>query len=480
MGALREKEIVVTDEVRQRVRQYLQYFTGPSDGDESEGPPEIPERFLVAQGRPAIDAKDGGFEQDDALGQPTPDWQGDAPIDYYALNSIRTVEAGTTVGRIISPTDGEYGLDVLGRIVRPRRMNGTPLNLGNGLRTADDDPLRVEAEVPGRFQHRGNTIEMQEVLKIPQDVDFTSGSIDSVVDVYISGGIKPNFTVKTTKALTVARAVEAAELRVAGDIQARGGIFGKESGRCVMAGGSITTNICDAANLRAAGDIRVSKEIINCNVWTAGELQIEHGAIIGGDIYARRGVKVKRVGNEAGLSTRITVGIDGAVLYRAEQMDKQVRKHQEQAEQIRARVQPLLADVKRLTPEQREQATELTAKADEIELAADDIVAQRDQMLKQATPDGNPGVEVSGILHPGVTLGFGLRETTIRTAFKGPIRVEERNVEGATSIAVVNQLTASVNVLPSVAVDLERFKKDEQTSGGPDGTRQDQRGKSQS
>ncbi|MFQ5807641.1 MAG: hypothetical protein ACE5I3_14440, partial [Phycisphaerae bacterium] len=106
----------------------------------------------------------------------------------------------------------------------------------------------------------------------------------------------------------------------------------------------------------------------------------------------------------------------------------------------------------------------------------DDLVAERKQMLERAKPDRNPGVDITGTLYPGVVLVFGLRETTIKTPVRGHVRVEERRVKGATEIVVVNQLTASVFVLPSVAVDLERFEKVEQESGAPDGAGQDQRG----
>jgi hypothetical protein len=456
--ALKERGIWLTESVRERARKYVEALTQAQAAVARGAQTELPERFLVAEGRPATEARDGDFVWDEAFQQELQDWQGDAPVNYYSLNSIVTIETGTVIGRIIPPTNGVAGRDVYGQETAPRRKTGRPLQLGHGLRTADDDPEKVVTEAPGRLVREGDTLHMDELLKIRGDVDFEVGNVDACVDVHIYGDVKPNFSVKTTKSLTIKRAVEAAELQAGGDIHVRGGLFGHESGRRIQAGGSITASICDAALLEATGDVSISREIINSTIRTNGQLLIEHGSIIGGEVYARNGVKVKHAGSNAGVATRIAVGTDGAVLYRAQQIDKEIRQSQEQAEQIRTRVQPLLANLKRLTAAQREQATELMCKADEIETAGERRASERDEMLAEAQPAGKPGVDVSGTLHPGVVLVFGLREAAVKAPIKGPVRVEERQVKGATEIAVVNEVTASVMVLPSARVAVRRLR----------------------
>ncbi len=469
VDALTEKGIEISDAVRERINEYVQIVADGSQSDGDDGPPEIPERFLIAEAQVAVDANNGEFVWNEEFEKQARDWQGGAAINYYTANAILTIEANTPVGQIKPPTESVVGKDVLGGDIPPRRKHGLPLKLGHGLRMAEDDSGQVVTEVPGRLEYEGNTICMKEVLTIPGDVDFKSGNIDSVIDVHIGGSIKPNFIVKTTGSLTVGGAVDAGEVDVGGDIQVRGGIFGQESGCRVKAGGSITASICDSSELEAGGDVCITKEIINGNVRTTGQLRIEHGSIIGGEIYARSGAKIKHAGSEVGVPTRIAVGVDGAVLHRTRKMEKQIQKHLEQAEQIRSRVQPLLINMKRLTPTQREQATELMAKTEEIGIVAEDLTAERERMLAETTPDGKVGIEIAGTVYQGVVLVFGLRETTLKNAFKGPMKVEERQVKGVKEITIVNSLTASEIPLPSAAVDVERFKEPEQESGESDG-----------
>jgi hypothetical protein len=92
ISVLTEKEIELTDAVRERVRQYLEIISGASQGDADGGPPEVPQRFLIAEGRAAVDAKNGEFEWDEAFSKRVQDWQGDAPVNYYTMNSVVTIE----------------------------------------------------------------------------------------------------------------------------------------------------------------------------------------------------------------------------------------------------------------------------------------------------------------------------------------------------------------------------------------------------
>ena len=473
MAALDEQAIEVTDLVRERVEEYIGIIGGSTESQGADGPPEIPERFLIAEGQPPADAKHGDVEWHGAFVQDAQDWEADARANHYAANSILTVGADTVVGRIIRPTPGHDGRDVFGKEVRPKRSKGLPMELGDGLTTAADDPLQVVTTVPGRLVRQGQKLRMDEVLEISGDVDFRSGNVDSVIDVHIRGDIKPNFVVKTAKSLTVQGSVEAARLNVDGNIQVRGGLFGQDSGCNVQAGGEVTAAICDGVKVEAGGDIRISKEIINSELRTAGELLIEHGSLIGGEVFARNGVKLKYAGTELGVPTRIAVGRDGVVVYRVQKIDAQIGKQAQQAEQSRTQVQPLIADLKRLTPAQREQATEMLAKATDCERGTVELRAQRDRMLEEAAPEKKPGIEVEGILYPGVVLVFELREARVKAPVKGPVRVEERQIEGVTEIAIVNELTASVVPLPSAMVDVRRFELAEQEPGVSDGAEQE-------
>ena len=465
---LEDKSIAQSKATQEKISQYVALYAGTGSG---EGPAEIPERFLIAEGVSAEEACHGKFVWAEEYQTHIADWQGGGAVDYYSANSVVTVEANKEIGRICPPVPGKVGRDIYGKEIIPRLMSGNPITIGAGLHVSEQASDVLVTEVAGRLEQDGQTIAMKEVLQINGDVDFASGNVDSVIDVHVAGDVKPKFQIKSKKSITIGGAVEAAELHAEKDIQIRGGIFGRDEDNVVQAGGDVTVSICDGMRVIAGGNLSVTREILNGRITVDGELRIEHGSIIGGEVYARDGAKIRNAGSELNVATRLAVGFDGEVLYRAHQMEMQVRKQTEQAHQIQKSVEPLLKNMKRLTPAQREQATELMAKATEIETAADDLDQQRKDMLAAAAPRQTPGIDVLGTVYPGVVLVFGLREATIKLPLKGPLRVEERQMKGVSEIVMVNPLTGSVITLPNGPVDLNRFKKSETKTGGTHGNK---------
>lgn len=477
--ALAQKSrLLVNEDVGRRLHEYAELIGAYAAAEKSgaEGKPEIPERFLIAEGRAPVEGAHATFEWAPEYARSVQDWQGDDAINYYELNSVVTIEAGASIGRIVRERDGVLGTDVFGKETRPKVLNGQPLKVGNGLKLSDAKAGTIVTEQAGRVVEKDGKLFLDPVLTVGQDVDFSSGNVDSVIDVHIRGTVKPNFVVKSTGAITIESAIESAAVESGGDLQVRRGIFGQDSDYVIRVGGDLTTNICDSTQIEVTGDATVSREIITSRLYIRGQLNIEHGAVVGGEVYARNGAKIKVVGSDLGVETRIAVGEDGAAMYRAQQLEGQVKKYREQAEQIRTTVQPLLANVKRLTPAQREQATELMCKADDVDRTTDDMLAERDRIREDAKPVEGVGLDLLGEIHPGTVVVFGLREVVFKKPLQGPVRIEERAIKGRTQIAVVNQTTGSVTPMPCAPVDVERFKQQdaEQAAGETDGADEQQ------
>jgi uncharacterized protein (DUF342 family) len=455
LAVLAQHEIEITDDVRERVAQFARLIVG---GGRVR---EIPERFLIAVGKPPVEATDGDFEWDEIFKRRVQDWRGNAPVDYYVMNTILTVEPDTVVGHMRPPKPGQDGRNVFGRDVSPNRRVGLPLKLSNGLQLKSDDSKQVVTTVAGRLVRQRETLRVNEVLDIRGDVDFRSGNVDSVIDVHVAGDIKPRFAVDTVKSLTVYGSIEAARVNVGGDVQVRGGLFGQESGCQIESGGDVVAGICDGAEVVAQGDIRVPREVINSKLRAGGQLLIENGSIIGGEAYARNGLKAKQAGSAAGVVTRIAVGVDGAVLYRARKIDERIAKRKQQASRLHAQVKAMLANPARVTSAQREQAAELVAKIKEVGRAASELATQRDQLVEEGSPANPATIELETMLNVGVVLVFGLKEARIEAPVKGPLLIEERPHGRSTQIVIVHRSTGTVTPLIADAVNTDRFEQDD-------------------
>ena len=159
--------------------------------------------------------------------------------------------------------------------------------------------------------------------------------------------------------------------------------------------------------------------------------------------------------------TRIAVGVDGAVLYRARKIDERIEKRKQQASRLHAQVKALLADPARVTSAQREQAAELVAKVKEIGRAASELAAERDRLIEEGSPANPATIELETMLNVGVVLVFGLKEARIEAPVKGPLRIEERPHGRKTQIVIVHKSTDTVTPLIADAVNTDRFAQDD-------------------
>jgi uncharacterized protein (DUF342 family) len=461
-AALTAARIALTDDAQQHIAELLGIIAG-GGGD---GAAEIPEKFLIATGRAAQEAVDGRFEWYPDFHVTPPDVDSDERIDYYSRCSIITVNAETAVGRLHPPVDGANGVDVHGADVRPRKPRGLRIELGNGLTTAPADPQEIVTTVAGRVVLNHHKLRVEEVLQVPGDVDFDTGNIESTVNIEIRGAVRANFRVHTTKSLVAGGTIEAAQVEADGDVTCLKGLVGNQGKGLVRAGGIVTARFINEANVTATGGIRVARSMVGAQVHTDGDLLIENGAVLGGNTYARQGITARTLGSDACVRTAVAVGIHPRQALQLREIDERIKEWQKLTDQIRARVQPLLAQLKRLTPAQRERATELLSKADELELQIGDAQTQRQALLDQMATPEPPRVIVNREIYPGVRIAIGLREVVFDKLNHGPLVIEERKVSGATEIVAVSRRTGSVTVLRARELDLTPYQETAPDTGG--------------
>ena len=112
LAILEQEGLEVTDDVRARLAQYTQIIGKRGGAGGNDGSRKTPQRFLLCEGLPAVEATDGDFEWDDIFHRCAQNWQGDAPVNYYTANSILTVAAETVDGRMRPASPGCDGRDV--------------------------------------------------------------------------------------------------------------------------------------------------------------------------------------------------------------------------------------------------------------------------------------------------------------------------------------------------------------------------------
>ena len=403
--------------------------------------------WLIAEGRVPTDAEDAKLEWFDQVHPDACQTDEEERVDHYLAKVIRTIDAGSHIGRVIPARDGVDGVDVFGQVLASPRREGTSLVLGHGLRMDQNEADVVVMDVAGRVVQDGATFYVDEVLIVESDVNFASGSVDASTSVRIRGDVRPHFRVRSTKSIQVEGAVEAAEVQAGEDLIVRGGIFGHDSGTLVSAGGELETNICDSALVRVRGKVNVTREIINSDVVCEATVTLEHGAIIGGVVSAGQGFLVQTLGSPAGVETRVALGAQGEFLAQIESRRRAAERKRAQAQRLLERVAPFQRDFERLSSDHRQMVESVRSAAERMTSQADALDEERLRQLQGKEMAQLPVINVLGTVHAGVIIAMGIRLAVISEPMRGPLIIEPRVIEGAVRLVAACERTGALTQL---------------------------------
>jgi len=267
----------------------------------------------IARGRKPSDEIPARLELEPSLlKKETADYPDAQTVDFKAISPFRFVKKGDVLARITPQTEGVAGIDVTGAVIAYGRAEASSLKPGKNTLVERDT---VVALVDGRFVSTEDSFWVSEVLEIHGDVDYSTGHIDFPGDVIVDGQIKQGFKVKAGGSLTCARLIDATEVACGGDLETEQGILGRMQGT-VKVGGKVRAKFIENCYVEAGDDVFVSTGCLNSVIYTLGAVSTgPKGVIIGGKLYAQKGVSAFQIGSAAGVRTEIHCGVD----YRVQQ-----------------------------------------------------------------------------------------------------------------------------------------------------------------
>lgn len=403
--------------------------------------------FELAVGEPATEPVDASFELLPAAREASPDPNADR-IDPFSQQHVFTVHEGTAIGTITRATPGRHGRDVFGKAVRPLRKPAE-VTLGPNVRVADDGVTVVAAKTGMvAFDRARKQVDIIELVQVVGNVDHHSGNVIVDTDVLVTGDVLDLFSVRSPKSVTVRGSIEAATVEAGGDVSVGGAIVAKLRGR-IRARGTVIARVCHEARVEAVKGIKIEREAMNSRLSTEGTLDMSGGVLIGGVAYARCGIRVKQLGGDSGVATRVIFGMHPQVLAKVRREERIIAVRSAGADKIRAAARPLTEHLRRLSPSQRNRIVELMRAARAIDEEVAEIQARCKGMIADASPPEPATLIVAKHIYPGVTLIVEDRVVTIRHEIRDPVRISRRQVERDVDVIAVNTLTGSITVLPS-------------------------------
>ncbi len=296
------------------------------------------ENILIAEGTPSQPGVDSDTEEliKESEDKGRPHQRKDGSVDFFELGLFVSVHQGAELMRKYPASPGTPGMRIDGEAIPSTPGKDRSINLGAGTALSEYDPNLVIATVSGQPVFGKNTVKVVQKLEL-QDVNFKTGNVDFDGTVLIRGSINPGFKVRAGADLVVSDTVEGAELVAQGNIELRGGFFGKKQGR-IEAHGNIRVRFMDGCKVHCGGDLEVEDLISNCTINCEGSVHLGkkggRGQVYGGKISAVKGIFGKILGSPSEVETHVEMSPSPTMLAREIELESEISKNEKNLDSL--------------------------------------------------------------------------------------------------------------------------------------------------
>ncbi len=278
---------------------------------------------LVAEGTLPIQGADGtvAYEFEIDPEKQTFKILDDGRIDYKGAANIATAKKDQLLATIKDAGYGVNGINVVGDVIAAEKGKEAHLTAGLGVRGAEDGKS-FSAENKGCIMLNPPVIEILDLYQVKGDVDYSTGSINFTGNVIINGTVREGFEVKADGDIVIQNCVESARLIAGRDVRISGGILGQGKG-LVSAGRDVYVEYVQNGRIEAQGTVYINDFSVNsyifCNFL---DMLKKHGSVVGGEVYAQRGIDILNLGSPSGTKTYVTAGTDFLVRRKIKELDQ--------------------------------------------------------------------------------------------------------------------------------------------------------------
>ncbi len=392
--------------------------------------------FQVAKGEPAHNGEDSyiEFHVQPSAAVPHYDENDSGSIDYKQLNLLENCFASQRIATIIPPGQGKPGRDAFGTPIPPEPGKPLEIKAGPGVMISDNG-RDFTSEIKGRVIYEKGTISVSPVLEISHGIDYSVGNLDFVGKIVVNGSLLDGFSIRGKRGVEINGDCGAANVVSEGEVIIRGGVKGRGSAKILCRG--LQARYIDNANVEASGDVVVNKEILHSSIKTLGKVSIDHGAILGGEIWAFQGVEAESIGSEIGVPTLVVSGLSWTDEKDLLEVRGQIAEYDERVQAAKILLEPLLTAPSisaRLGLDQKSIIADLVGELRMLRDALSDLTEEKDRIVNRQKNGQACQINVVKELFVGVNVRFTEISDTIKDTVKGPLSVIQDVTRGVVSI----------------------------------------------
>ena len=245
------------------------------------------------------------------------------------------------------------------------------------------------------------------------DLDAATGDVDFHGDVLVQGNVFAGVTLKTTGSITVNGHVETASLFAGKDVILKNGMQGSGAG-VIRAGGNVMARFLEQTRVYAGNEVNTGA-ILNCDVESGHNVVIagNKGTIIGGTVTAVEQITVASIGNRAGVTTQLVIGLDCEFKSKMGEIDRLTDEYQSNMTDAAKALDRLTYQLKAQpgNPKLKQEKAEQMRRKINYQLKLQEVSEKREQLIDINRRSAEGRIIVNGIANVGcVIIINGVRE----------------------------------------------------------------------
>jgi uncharacterized protein (DUF342 family) len=313
VDVLKENKVtkgIIKENLLNIVTQYLQLKGGKSISTE------------IALGQKSVKGKNGYIQY--LVGDPIdrilrPKKLENGNVDMRELGDLVHVKQGKPLAKLILPTAGVEGFNVLGNCIESTTGEAYTIKEAEGSCFLDEKNNVLISTTDGMPRHVDNSVEVHKVLEI-ENIDVGSGNIRFDGSIFVKGNVCDGMELSASEDIVIGGVVESAMIVSGGNISIAQGIIGRrvsedeenENSAILQADGDISAQFIQYTDIFAKNDIKVAQYISHSHVIVEGDLWVGNtqsdkadGKIFGSLVQAGGSIHVGTLGSTSGTMTNL-------------------------------------------------------------------------------------------------------------------------------------------------------------------------------
>lgn len=337
----------------------------------------------------------------------------DGSVDFYNLNLIQLVQAGTTLVEKIPATQGVDGKNIYGENIKAAAGKDIRLPLGLNTQAINNNTALI-ATAQGHVVMANNKINVFPIYEVRGDVDFATGNIKFPGNVKVYGSVKHGFQIESGGDVEIAGNLEG-EIIADGNVQVKKGIVrGK-----VTAKGYVYARSIEHGYIESGADVIVTEAIMHSTVLATRKISVggKKGLIVGGQCSAVEEILAKNIGSHMATVTTLEVGVRPELRQEYKEISRKLTVNQENYDKVQKAIK-MLQEVKQkigeLPPDKNSLLLKLNKTQYQITQENEELGKRKAELEGIFQDMVNAKVRVENAVYPGVTVIIGKATYTVR------------------------------------------------------------------